>query len=96
MPRNNSFWFNDDQDVAPCRAKPTEQNPKYSILVSQPRTRMFSFEYAQLLTEGNDLEAEVVAGTEESAEAGEKADEQWNHGPEFIAQGSAPAPTLIA
>ena len=76
LPRNNSFWFNDDQDVAPCRAKPTEQNPKDSILGSQLRSRNLSLHYAQLLTEGKDLEAEVVAGTEESAEAGEKADEQ--------------------
>jgi len=37
--------------------------------------RIFSLEYVQLLTEGKDLEAEVVAGTEECAEAGEEADE---------------------
>ena len=49
------------------------------------RARNFSFEYAQLLTEGKDLETEVAAGTEESAEAGEAADEKWNHGPGFIA-----------
>ena len=78
------------------QAKPTEQNPKYSILGSQLRSRNLSLHYAQLLTEGKDLETEVVAGTEKSAEAGEKADEQWNHGPGFIAQGSAPTPTLIA
>jgi hypothetical protein len=41
-----------------------EQNPKYSILELQPRTRNFSFEYAQLLTQGKDLETEMVAGTE--------------------------------
>ena len=42
---------------------------------------MFSLQYAQLLTEGKDLEAEVVAGTEENAEAGDEPDERWNHGP---------------
>ena len=46
---------------------------------------MFSLEYAQLLTEGKDLETEVVARTEESAEAGEQSDEKWNHGTGFIA-----------
>ena len=30
---------------------------------------MFSLEYAQLLTQGKDLEAEAITGTEESAEA---------------------------
>ena len=46
---------------------------------------MFSLEHAQLLTQGKDLEAEVVAGTEECAEAGEEADEKWNHEFGFIA-----------
>ena len=74
----------------------TDQNPKHSILDSQSRARNPSFKYTQLLTEGKDLDAEIVAGTEESAEAGEKADEEWNHRPGFITQGSAPASTLIA
>jgi hypothetical protein len=83
MPGDNGLWFSDDRDVAPCRAKPAEKNPKYPILDSQPRARIFSLEYVQLLTE--DLEAEVVAGTEKGAEAGEEADEKWNHGLGFIA-----------
>ena len=70
---------------APCRPEAAEQDPKYSILDSQPRVRLFSLEYAQLLTEGKDLEAEVVARTEECAEAGEAADKKWNHEFGFIA-----------
>ena len=53
-----------------------EQNPKYSILELQPRTRNFSFEYAQLLMQGKDLEAEIVAGTEQSAKAAEEIEEK--------------------
>jgi hypothetical protein len=85
MPGDNGFRFDDDQDVAPCRPEAAEQDPKYSILDSQPRVRLFSLEYAQLLTEGKDLEAEVVARTEECAEAGEEADKKWNHEFGFIA-----------
>jgi hypothetical protein len=55
------------------------------ILDSQPRGRLFSLEYTQLLTEGNDLDAEVVAGTEECAEAGEEVDAKWNHEFGFMA-----------
>ena len=83
MPGNNGFWFDNDQDVVPCRPKAAEQNPKHSILDSQPGARLFSLEYTQLLTEGEDLEAEVVPRTEESVEAVE--DEKWNHGSGFIA-----------
>ena len=67
MPADNRFWLYDDQDLAPCRPKPTEQDPKYSILDLQPRARMFSSEDAQLLTKGKNLEAQVVSGTEEGA-----------------------------
>ena len=83
MPGDHGFWFDDNQDVAPCRPKAAEQSPKYSILDSQPRVRLFSLEYTQLLTEGKNLKGEVVARTEECAEAGE--DEKWNHGSGFIA-----------
>ena len=62
-----------------------EQNPKYPIVDSEPRASMFSLEYAQLLTEGNDLQDWTVAGTEEGVEEGESADEKWNHSPGFIA-----------
>ena len=46
---------------------------------------MFSLEYAQLLTEGKDLEAEAVTRKEESAEANEEADKQRNHEHGFVA-----------
>jgi len=37
-----------------------------------PRARIPSLQYAELLAEGQDLEAEAVPGTEEGAEAGEE------------------------
>ena len=85
MPRYHAFWFDDNQDVAPCRPKAAEQNPKHSILDSQPGARLFSLEYTQLLTEGKNLEAEVVARTKECAEVGDEADKKWNHEFGFIA-----------
>jgi len=45
---------------------------------------MFSLEYAQLLTEGNDLQAKTVTGTEERVEKAEGAGEKWDHSPGFI------------
>jgi hypothetical protein len=46
---------------------------------------MFSLEYAQLLTQGKDFDAEVVAGTEGSAKAGEETRGKWIHEFRFIA-----------
>ena len=81
MPGDNGFRFDDNQRIALCRPKTAEKNPEYPIPDSQPRASMFSPGYAQLLTEGNDLQAETVRGTEE----GESADQKWNHSPGFIA-----------
>jgi hypothetical protein len=63
-------------------------------LDSQPRVRLFSLECTQLLTEDKNLKGEVVARTEESAQAAEN--EKWNHGTGFVAQGAIPASALIA
>ncbi len=96
MRGDNRFWLDNDQDVALCRPKAAEQDPKHSIQGSQPRASLFSLEHAQLLAEGEDLEAEVVTGTEEYAEAGEEADEKWNHEFGFKAYRCIPAPALNA
>jgi len=55
---------------------------------------MLPLEYAQSLTEGDDLQAETVAGTEEGGNEGKSADEKWNHSPGSRAQGSVPASAL--
>jgi len=41
MPGDNRFWFNKDQDVAPCRLEPAKQNPKHSISPSPSWERIF-------------------------------------------------------
>ncbi|MBZ5498868.1 MAG: hypothetical protein LAP85_20925 [Acidobacteriia bacterium] len=46
---------------------------------------MFSLEYAQLLTQGKDFDAEVVTGTKKSAKAGKETKRKWNHEFRFIA-----------
>ena len=76
MPSGNGFRFDDDQDIAPVGPETAEQNPEYSVFHSKPRARMFSLEYAQLLTEGKDLHPETVTGTEEGIEESEEADEK--------------------
>jgi len=69
MPGDNSLCFDDDQDLVPCRPESGQKYPKQPILDAQPRARILPLEYAELLTKGQDLKAEAVAGTEEGAEA---------------------------
>jgi hypothetical protein len=95
MPGDNGLWFDDDQDIAPSGPKPAERYPKQPILDAQPRARMLSLEYAELLAQRQDLKAEAVAGTKEGAQGGEEHKGKWHHGFGFIAYGSIPAPALI-
>ena len=80
MPADNRLWLDDDQDIAPCRPKPAQQNPKHSIPDLQARARMFSFKQTQLLAESKNLETEIVSRTEKGTEK----EEYWDHGLEFI------------
>ena len=95
MPSDHGLGFDDDQDVVPGRPEPAERYPKQPILDAQPRARILSLQYAELLAKGQDLEAEAVTGTEEGAEGGEETQEKWNHGLGFMAYESVPAPALI-
>ena len=68
MPGDDRFWFDNDQDIAPSGPHSAKENPKYPICHSQMRTRIFPLKNSQLLAKGNDLETEVVAGTEKGVE----------------------------
>ncbi len=70
---NRQARLNNDQNIGPCGPKPAGQNLEHSISRPEARARMFPFEYAQLLTQGDDLEAEMLMGTEEGAEKGEES-----------------------
>jgi hypothetical protein len=82
VPGDNGFWFDNDKSVFPAMPKSVEQNPKYSILDSQPRARMVSLEDVQLLTKSKDLEAQVVSGTEEGTKAGDGTNPKGNMNPD--------------
>jgi hypothetical protein len=86
MPGDNCFRCDDGRDLPPCGPYTTQQNPKYPILDLQPSARMLSLQYGQLLTKRKDSKAGVVPKTEEGAEAGEQASEEWNHGLGHMAQ----------
>jgi hypothetical protein len=41
-------------------------------------------EHPELLAQGKDLKAEVIAGTEEDAETGKESKGKWNYGSAFM------------
>ena len=48
---------------------------------------MLCLEHTELLPKGKDLEAQVVAGAKEDAEAADHADEEGDHGTKYIPWG---------
>ena len=65
MPADYGLRLDNDWGMGPCRPKPAEAKPKPSIPHSQSRARISLLENAQLLAQGKDLNAQIVAGAEE-------------------------------
>jgi len=65
MPADCGLRLDNDWGMGPCRPKPEEPKPKPSIRHSESRARISLLEGAQLLAQGSDLNARIVAGAEE-------------------------------
>jgi hypothetical protein len=71
--------FDDDQAPSLCGPEAAEQNPEHPILDWEPRARLSSVEYSQLLGEREGLKSKTAAGTEHGAEAVQEPDHKCNH-----------------
>jgi hypothetical protein len=91
MPADYGLRLNKDEGMGPCRPKPAQKNPKHPIFDCQPRPRILSIKNAQLLAQSKDLNAQIIAGTEERTKKSEKSNAKWNHSPGFISLETAPA-----
>ena len=85
MPRDDGFRFYDDQNAAPRGPQPAKENPEHPIVEPESRPRVLSLEDTELLPKGEDLEAQVVTGAEEDAEAADDADKEGKHETRCIA-----------
>ena len=76
MPADDGFRLNDDQHFRPSRPEALEHHPEQSVQPVQSRTRMFAFEYGDLLSQGEDFESQIAATSKErpSAKINEKMD----------------------
>ena len=91
MPADYGLRLNNDEGMGPCGPKPAQKNPKHPIFDCQPRPRILSLKNAQLLAQSRDLNAQIIAGTEERTKKSEKSNAKWNHSPGFISWETAPA-----
>jgi hypothetical protein len=68
MPADDGFRLNDDQHFRPSRPEALEHHPEQSVQPVQSRTRMFAFEYGDLLSQGEDFESQIAATSKERPE----------------------------
>jgi hypothetical protein len=64
MPAHHGFWPNHDQRPGPPRPQSPQREPEELVQVVQNGLRAFSFQHGDLLARGENLEAEIMAGTE--------------------------------
>jgi hypothetical protein len=71
VPPDHGFWFHDDESISPAGPETPKGRPEPSVDATEPRPRSFSFEYSDLLTEGEDLKSGISPAAEENANDGE-------------------------
>ena len=78
MPGDNGFWFDNDQDIAPCRPKPAEQNPKHPIRPPKFRPPELSIQNGKLLAK-QVFQREVRTQPEGAWDQREQPQNRQNH-----------------
>jgi hypothetical protein len=79
VPTDNSLRLHDDEDIAPTRPTAAESRPEEAVPGIQRRPRSFTFEYGDLLPEGEDLEGRVTPTPEEDSDHGEDGEDEFGH-----------------
>ena len=98
MPADHGVGLDDNQDVRPSEPKSTKGNPKKPVTPLQSRTWPFSFEDDDLLAQGQNLQAELVAATDEGVKVEEQGDNELEHelgGTELASEASTSPKTAV-
>ena len=72
MPADDGLRFHDHQRARPFRPPTPEAQPEETIAKSQLGSRVLTFEDADLLPQGDELQPQVISGAEEHTEPREK------------------------
>ena len=68
MPANHGVRLNNDEGLDPTWPAVAQDGPEQSVEGVQLGTRMFSFEYRDLLTQGEDLKGAIAPTAEEDSQ----------------------------
>jgi hypothetical protein len=81
MPADDSLRLHDYQQVRPSRPPTPEAQPEQAIPRTQLRSGFLTLEDADLLSQGDELQSEVMSGAEEGTEPRKKRQEKRDHEP---------------
>lgn len=69
---HDSLRFDNEEDVGPAIPKEAQRHPNKPVAAFEAGSRMPALEDGKLLAQGEDLQAEIVAGAQEGAEGAGK------------------------
>ena len=70
MPANHGVRLNNDEGLGPTRPDAAQDGPEQPVQGAQVRARMVSFEYRELLPQGEDLQGVIAPTAEEDLDCG--------------------------
>jgi hypothetical protein len=86
VPADNSLGRHDDEDIAPAGPTTAESRPEEAVPGIQKRPRSITFQYGDLLPEGEDFECRVAPTPEEDADHGEDGQDEFGHEPTLVSR----------
>ena len=79
MPANHGIRLNDDQSIAPPSPQRTQRHPEQAVPTPEARPRPVAFEYGDLLSRRQNLQAQIMAGAKETAHVREQCGKKLEH-----------------
>jgi hypothetical protein len=81
MPAHHGVRLNNDEGRCPTRPDAAQDGPEQPVKGAQVRARMFSFEYRELLTQGQDLQGAIAPTAEEDSQCRQDCRNKIKHEP---------------
>jgi hypothetical protein len=79
MPCDHCRWFHDHQNVRLSWPHGPQDAPEEAVDAVQDRSRTFTLQHCDLLTQSNDFQTSIEATSEENSESGENGEQQMEH-----------------
>jgi hypothetical protein len=84
VPPDDSFWFDNEEDIGPAGPEATESGPEEPVASVQRRPWSLAFDYGDLLAESEDFQRSIGLWAEENTEGNKDSEEELEHDLTFV------------